>query len=220
MRKIDLIPDNSALISDELKTQITTLLSKMTQKVTLKAVLDFENEKSIEMGAFLKAIAACSELLEVSFYEKEENPKLDEELHTDYLPVVGLYDEVYKGICFHGTPGGKEINSFLAAICNLGGAGNPLDKRLLKNISYIKNDLNVKIFVSLACHHCPHVVAACQKIALANTSVQAEMYDANLYPELVEKYNIQRVPMTVVNDTTVIMGEKTIEDLVNRFMIL
>lgn len=220
MSKADLIPDNSALISEELKAQITALLSKMTQKVNLKAVLDFENEKSIEMGAFLKSIASCSDLIEVTFYEKGEDSKLDEELHTDFLPVVGLYDDVYRGMCFHGTPGGKEINSFLAAICNLGGAGNPLDKRLLKNIAYIKKDLNVKIFVSLACHHCPHVVSACQKIALANEHVQAEMYDANLYPELVEKYKIERVPMTVVNDDTVIMGEKAIEDLVNRFMIL
>ena len=102
----------------------------------------------------------------------------------------------------------------------MGGAGNPLDKRLLKNIAYIKNDLNVKVFVSLACHHCPHVVAACQKISLVNSHVETEMYDANLYPELVAKYKIERVPMTVVNDTTVIMGEKSIEDLVNRFMML
>ena len=220
MSRSELLPDNSALISEELKGQITALLSKMTNKVHLKAVLDFENEKNLEMGAFLKSIAACNELLEVEFFEKGENQKLDEELHTDFLPVVGLYDEDYKGVCFHGTPGGKEINSFLAAICNLGGAGNPLDKRLLKNIACIKNDLNVKIFVSLACHHCPHVVAACQKIALANTHVQAEMYDANLYPELVEKYKIERVPMTVINDNTVIMGEKPIEELVNRFMML
>ena len=220
MSRAELIPDSSALISEELKSQIATLLGKITQKVNLKAVLDFDNEKSIEMGAFLKVIASCNELLEVTFYEKGENSKLDEELHTDFLPVVGLYDEDYKGVCFHGTPGGKEINSFLAAVCNLGGVSNPLDKRLLKNIGYIKNDLNVKIFVSLACHHCPHVVAACQKIAFANPHVQVEMYDANLYPELVEKYKIQRVPMTVVNDSTVIMGEKTIEEFVNRFMML
>ena len=220
MSKAELIPNNSALISEELKGQIATLLSKMTQKVTLKAVLDYDNEKSMEMGSFLKVIASCSDLLDIEFYEKGEDVKLEEELHTEYLPVVGLYDEVYKGVCFHGTPGGKEINSFLAAICNLGGIGTPLEKRLLKNIAYIKNHLNVKVFVSLACHHCPHVVAACQKIAFANEDVQIEMYDANLYPELVEKYNIQRVPMTVVNDTTVIMGEKPIEDLVNRFMMI
>ena len=220
MSRAELIPDKSALISEELKGQIITLLSKMTQKVNLKAVLDFENEKSIEMGSFLKTIASCSERITVEFYEKGDDAKLDEELHTEFLPVVGLYDEEYRGACFHGTPGGKEINSFLAVICNMGGAGTPLDKRITKNIACIKKDLNVKVFVSLSCHHCPHVVAACQKIALANSHVEVEMYDANLYPELVERYKIERVPMTVVNDSTVIMGEKSIEDMVNRFMIL
>lgn len=220
MSRTELIPNESALISEELKVQITTLLSKMTHKVTLKAILDFENEKSLEMGAFLKTVANCSALLEVEFYEKGENLELDKELHAEFLPAVGLYNEVYKGACFHGTPGGKEINSFLSAIGTLGGMGTPLDKRLLKNIAYIKKDLNIKIFVSLACHHCPHVVAACQKIAFENEHVEAEMYDANLYPELVEKYKIERVPMMVVNDSTVIMGQKPIEDIVNRLMNL
>ena len=71
MSRAELLPDNSALISEELKGQITALLSKMTNKVHLKAVLDFENEKNLEMGAFLKSIAACNELLEVEFFEKQ-----------------------------------------------------------------------------------------------------------------------------------------------------
>ena len=68
--------------------------------------------------------------------------------------------------------------------------------------------------MSLACHHCPHVVAACQKIALANPRVTAEMYDARLYPDIIEKYQIERVPMTVINDSKVILGQKTIKEFV------
>lgn len=218
MSKVELISNKSELISDEFKKQMTVLFAKMTKKVELKAVLDFESEKSLEMGSFLKAIASCSDLLTVEFYEKGEMQNLDKELHAEYLPVVGLYDETFTGVCFHGTPGGKEINSFIAAVCGLGGAASPLDKRILKYIASIKKELHLKVFVSLACHHCPHVVAACQKIALASDYVTAEMYDAKLYPDLIEKYKIERIPMTVINDSVIFMGQKTIEEIVNKLM--
>ena len=89
-----------------------------------------------------------------------------------------------------------------------------MDEELEKDIANIAQDIHLKIFVSLACHHCPHVVAACQKIALANPRVTAEMYDARLYPDIIEKYQIERVPMTVINDSKVILGQKTIKEFV------
>lgn len=67
--------------------------------------------------------------------------------------------------------------------------------------------------VSLACHHCPAVVAASQRIAILNPLVKAQMLDANLYPALVERYGITRVPFVILNDETTFTGPRTIEEL-------
>ena len=40
------------------------------------------------------------------------------------------------------------------------------------------------------------------------------MIDAALYEELVAKYKIERVPMMIVNDSEIHMGNKTMEDIV------
>jgi len=215
MCKDSRIPSVSPLISEELKQQMMQLFSKLKKKIRMIAVLDLKDEKCMEMGAFSNAIQSCSDMLELEIIESGTNEQIEAELHAEHLPVVGLYTEQYSGACFHGVPGGKEINSFVAAICNLGEAAQPLDKGLKKNIEKIKTRIDIKIFVSLACHHCPHVVAACQKIALANPCVTADMYDAKLYPNIVDKYHIERVPMMVVNETHVIMGQKSIDEIVN-----
>lgn len=220
MSRVDTIPETSTLVPEELKKQIEPLFSRLTNKVKLIAVLDLENEKSIEMGAFLKAVVSCSEKIELTIWEKDENMEIQKELNGEHLPVVGIYREGYTGACFHGTPGGKEINSLIAAICFAGEAAQPLDKRLKKNIDSIKKNIGIKVFVSLACHHCPHVVAATQKIAISNPNVTADMYDARLYPDILEKYKIERVPMIVINDSTVVMGQKSIEEIVNRLMMI
>lgn len=203
-------------ITEELKKQMAPLFEKLKKQVVLKAVIDKTEKTGAELEDFLQGIASTSENIRLEIIEAGTDEKLQKELSGVHLPVTGLYDTEgsYSGVCFHGVPGGKEINSLIAAICNYGEAGQKLERRVKKQIEKIDTPKDIKVFVSLACHHCPHVVAACQKIAIASQYVSAQMYDARLYPDLIQQYKIERVPMTVVNDETVIMGQKTIEEIV------
>lgn len=56
MDQMKKISGQSRLVSEELKQQIAPLFQKMRRTVVLHAVLDFEDEKSLELGSFLKAI--------------------------------------------------------------------------------------------------------------------------------------------------------------------
>lgn len=208
------VPSESSLIDETLKTQLRGIFSKMQEPVTLKAVVNLQREKDSEMAAFLNTVASLGEKLSVELYSPEEASEVPE-LDTTYLPVTGLYKNgTYGRAAFHGIPGGKEVNSFVLAIYNLAGPGKEVSRGLKKKIEKLNKKTNIKICVSLACHHCPNVVAACQQVAILNPNVEAEMIDAALYEELVAKYKIERVPMMIVNDSEVYMGNKTIEDIV------
>lgn len=61
MDQMKKISGQSRLVSEELKQQIAPLFQKMRRTVVLHAVLDFEDEKSLELGSFLKAIASVNE---------------------------------------------------------------------------------------------------------------------------------------------------------------
>lgn len=208
------VPSESSLIDETLKAQLRTIFSKMQEPVTLKAVVDMGREKDAGMAAFLNTVVNLGEKLELELYSPEEASQVPE-LDTTYLPVTGLYKGgTYGRAAFHGIPGGKEVNSFVLAIYNLAGPGQEVSRGLKKKIDKINKKTNIKICVSLACHHCPNVVAACQQVAILNPNVEAEMIDAALYEELVAKYKIERVPMMIVNDSEIHMGNKTMEDIV------
>ncbi|MGN0336058.1 MAG: thioredoxin family protein, partial [Lachnospiraceae bacterium] len=64
-----------------------------------------------------------------------------------------------------------------------------------------------------ACHHCAATVIGAQHLAAMSPKLTATMIDANLYPDLVEKYKIERVPMVVINEEKTLLGEKSMEDL-------
>ena len=114
----------SALLTDELREQLKTIFSKLNQEVRMIAILNPEEEKSKELSDLLEDFAETSPLLALEIYEKGQSKDWEEKLDAKYLPLVALFDknQTYTGICFHGVPGGKELNSFVAAISNCGGA--------------------------------------------------------------------------------------------------
>ncbi len=209
----NVVPE-SKLIDDNLKRDLSSVFTKLTDHVVLKAVIDMDSEKGAELASFLAVIATLHPQISLEMYEPGEAEAVPE-LDITYLPVTGLYkEEGYAGIAFHGVPGGKEINSFVMAIYNLAGPGQSVSRWTVRKIQKLDQKINIKICVSLACHHCPKVVAACQHMAVLNEKIEAEMIDAALYPDLVEKYDIKRVPLIIVNDKDVYIGPKTIEEMI------
>ena len=130
-------------------------------------------------------------------------------------PALVLCDETGKelGVEFHGVPGGHEFNSFVIALYNAAGPGQPLSETLLEKIRGIREEIHMKIAVSLSCTMCPEVVMAAQRIALENPHIQAEMFDLAHYPELKEKYQIMSVPCLILNDSRVSFGKKGVAQI-------
>lgn len=222
------ISSECSLLNDKLCQDIEGIIKKLQKPVTIKAVLDMKQDKSMELASFLKCFCEIPagmpinlelySINELSEGTEGEALAADLKLNTCYLPVMGLYaDDTFSNVSFHGIPGGKEINAFILAIYNLAGAGQELSDSTRKKIQKLKNPVNVKICVSLGCHHCAGLVTACQRIAMLNPVIEAEMIDANLYPDLVETYQIKRVPFMIVNDRDTYTGPRSIEDLVVLF---
>ncbi len=209
------ISSQSDLIDDPLKEQLQGVFARLKTPVVMKAVVDLGRDKDTELASFLKAISLLDDKLELELYSPEEAAGFVPELDITYLPATGLYkDGAYGRVSFHGIPAGKELNSLVLAMLNLSGSGKALDASLAQEIQSISKKTNIKICVSLACHHCPAVVAACQQIAVLNPLIEAQMIDAALYPDLVKEYKIERVPMMIWNDADIHMGSKTIEQIV------
>lgn len=221
MIDISLISGESPLLDEKTAETMRGIFQKLDKAVVLKAAVDPEEEKSAEMASFLKGIAGLSPMISLELYSRKEADILAQEtreqgaqIDISHLPVTGIFVEgVYQRAAFHGVPGGKEINSFVIGIYNAAGLGQEISKAAIKKIGRLKRPADVKICVSLACHHCPGVVIASQRIAMLSPLVQAQMYDANLYPDLVEKYQIERVPLVIINNSQVYAGPRSIEDL-------
>lgn len=212
------ISSESKLIDENLKEQLKTVLDKLTKEIYLVSIVDEKNIKCIEMVSFLKSFSSINSKIHLEMYEKGENTYVEDTLKCEgMLPVVGLYnsEKEYTGISFFGIPGGKELNSFVLAIYNVASIGQAIDKKLTKRILRLKQKFNIGVCVSLACHYCADTVSAYQRIASLNPNIEAAMIDATLYPGLIEKYKLERVPVAIINEKECIVGGKSIEEIID-----
>ena len=198
-----------------MREQLKGIFSKLTKKVVIKTILDASQPKTMELSSFVTEISQLSEMIEVENISRGDDPALESTIHLERLPAAVLFNEagVYTGIKFSGIPSGHELNSFVLAIYNVGSAGQALEEAQLEQIQALQKT-KVQIFVSLTCHFCPDVVAACQRIAAANHNVEAEMVDTGLFPELKKEKKIMSVPAMIINDEKVVFGAKSMDEII------
>ncbi|MBO0467311.1 FAD-dependent oxidoreductase [Enterococcus plantarum] len=206
---------NNTWFPDAMREQLGGIFGKLTKNVTLLQVMDSSEEKSLELNSFLTEFASLSDKILLETVQKGADSDVEAKYGIDKLPsVVVLNDQgEYTGIKFSGIPSGHEVNSIVLAVYNVGSAGQPIEEPVVNKIKELPKK-KVQIFVSLTCHYCPDVVAACQRIASINHNVEAEMIDIGVFPELKTEKKIMSVPAMIIDDKDIVFGSKNMDEII------
>ena len=137
-------------------------------------------------------------------------------LEKDRAARYGIHDvpaiAVLRGdedtrIRFFGAPAGYEFMSLVEAVILAGTDESGLtaeSKQLMAE--HVTGLLDILVFVTPTCPHCPRVVTLAHRMAAENENVRATCVDAQEFMELSRKYRVTGVPKTVVNGTIEMLG--------------
>lgn len=204
----------NGFLTEEIKEQLTGLFPKFAGKVVIRAELD-DSPLSGEMSGFLGELEGMSD--HIACIREQTTPEeiKRRQANGELFPAFRLEREDKSGgnILFHGVPGGHEFNSFIIALYNMAGPGQPIGEQLKQRIEALNKKVNVKVMVSLSCTMCPENVMAVQRIAALSEQVTGEMVDLMHYPDIKKKYKIMSVPCMVVNGEQVHFGKKNLEEM-------
>jgi len=205
------------IFDDKIAEQIRYVIGRCTEDISICAILQPNCSVSDSIRGFIKEFATVSNRMPISIYDKGENPEIEGKIATDLYPVIALFNKngEYTGVNFHAVPMGHELESFILAIYNVAGPGQAMPEELIERIKKLSTPINLKIGISLSCTMCPEVVQNCQRMAIFNSGITAEMVDLQHYPELRDKHGIMSVPALIINDSDVLFGKKSMEELVN-----
>jgi len=107
---------------------------------------------------------------------------------------------------FYGMPGGTEFPAFLESIVDISRREVLLSKGSVKELKKLREEVQVRVFVTPTCGYCPQMMRLAYQLSLANPNVRAEVIEVNEFPELGERYGVQAVPLTVIADKIAIPG--------------
>lgn len=209
-----------AFLNEDIIKQLEQVFGKIEDEIKIVNFVSDSNKKSLELKDFLNEFSAVSS--KITIENVDENDFRYNEYEIDKLPAMAFVNKKgeFSGAKFHGIPGGHEINSFVITLLNLAGAGREFDSDVCKKIDSINKDTDLKVFVTLACHHCPDVVAATQHMAIKNPNIKAQMIDISVFPKLAEENGIKSVPSIIYNNKDITIGSKTAEEILDKIQSL
>ena len=197
-------PHQGNWLTTEIDSQLKPIFARLTKPVTLEVNTD-GSALSQQLLSFTTEFASLDNHLTVKTKEGQ----------GELLPLLKLLDADGQdtGLHYAGIPTGHELNSLVLGIYNVAGPGQTIDPALADRIKRLPA-AKIRIGVSLTCHFCPDVVAACQRMASLNPGITATMIDLQHFPDLRKSKKIMSVPATMINDAPVIFGSQSLEQLV------
>ena len=189
-------PHQGNWLTTEIDSQLKPIFARLTKPVTLEVNTD-GSALSQQLLSFTTEFASLDDHLTVKTKEGQ----------GDLLPLLKLLDADGQdtGLHYAGIPTGHELNSLVLGIYNVAGPGQTIDPALADRIKRLPA-AKIRIGVSLTCHFCPDVVAACQRMASLNPGITATMIDLQHFPDLRKSKKIMSVPATMINDAPVILA--------------
>lgn len=200
--------------NDELQTQLKEILNQMVHDVHIVLFTDDRGCASCsETKQLLSEFEALIEKIHVEYKDIDKDAELAKQYGISMTPSFVVLDsnKSYKGVKFNGIPAGHEINSFIGALIEMSGYEVSIPEPLVERIKAINKPVNIKVFVTLSCPHCPGAVQTAHRLAMLNSNIQGEMIEANTFKELSMKHKVSGVPKIVINDTFELVGNQPME---------
>lgn len=202
------------LFNEDLQAQLKEVFAEMKEEITLALFTDKNGcDTCVETKSFMEEIAEISERIHLKIYDISDDEAVAKAYNVERVPATVFlnHKEAYEGVKFYGIPAGHEINSFVSAVLEVSGAGEEAPEELLERLGQIKKPVNIKVFTTLGCPHCPGAVQKAHKLALLSPMIEGEMIEAETFGELSDQFNVSSVPKIVINDKYEFVGNQPIE---------
>ncbi len=129
-------------------------------------------------------------------------------------PSITLAVGERRNIHFLATPENRELEPFLEAITWLSGSAQPPAHSELEALKTVQRPVELVVFMSGFCPHCPAVVRHAIYIAAVQPLVDVSIVDATLFGDLAEKYKVKSTPTVVFSEGFTHVGELSLENMV------
>jgi glutaredoxin-like protein len=197
-----------SLIPDEQREKIRSeLAEKLVGPVrVVMFTQEMECKFCAETKQLIYELAKLSERIQTEVHDFVADAQLANDYGVDKIPAIIIRTEKDYGVRFFGFPYGYEFQTLMEALASVSRGETNLLEQTKQKLREIKVPVNIKVFTTLTCPHCPTAASLAHKFAIENSLIRAEAIDANEFSDLAIKYSVMGVPKIVINEKTEFVG--------------
>ncbi len=195
------------VLDDKTKNEVSKILAPMVKPVTLKLFTQpFECGYCKDTHELLDELSSLNKLLSTEIYQFDKDLESTKLFSIDKIPAIAVVGEKDYGIRFYGIPAGYEFSSLLNSILMVSTDVVKLMPETKKWLDNLTKLVHLQVFVTPTCPYCPPAVMLAHKLAYYSDYVRADMVEISEFPHLANKYSVQGVPKTTINQNWYVEG--------------
>jgi glutaredoxin-like protein len=181
-------------------------ITTFTQRASPLLVPGQQCDSCEKTRALLAEVTALSDKLHLETQEVVRERQEAERLEVTHLPAFVLQGRAKGTVRFFGIPAGYALSTLVEDLLDLSTGTTNLSEQARTALLDVKQDLHVQVFVTPTCPYCPSVARLAHQLAIENEHITADVIDISEFIDLAQRYRVQGVPKTVINDRVEFAG--------------
>ncbi len=197
-----------AMFDEKTIEKLREVFSQLTRPVRIIAFTqEHECPYCNAVRGLLDELPALSDRISVEAFDFNQDAEQVKAHGVDKVPALIIQGDRDVGVRYYGVPAGHEFATLIGALVDFGtDRPSPLSSETLEGLAKLDRPIHMQVFVTPTCPHCPQSVRLAHLFAQASEHITADGIEAGEFPALVQKYGVQGVPKTVINETTEFVG--------------
>jgi len=210
---LSLLPDDKKeLLKEDFKEMIDPVKIVMFTQ-------EFECQFCSDTRKIAQEIATLNSKITTEVYDLTIDIAKAKEYGIDKIPGLAITGKKDYGVRIYGIPYGYELQTLTEAIINVSKGKTDLSDKTKQILKEVKSPVQIQVFVTLTCPHCPTAAVVAHKLAIESDLIKADIIEGSEFPDLAMKYNVIGVPKIIINETVEFVGASN-EDLFAEHVLL
>ncbi len=181
-------------------------ITNFTQRESLLVIPGQECDYCQETRELLEEVTALSEKLHLDTRDFLRDKQEADSLGVTRIPAFVLQGRAKGKVRYFGIPAGYEFSTLIEDILDVSRGTTNLSDTTREILATIDQDLHIQVFVTPTCPYCPRAARLAHKLAIENEHITADVVEVSEFVDMAQRYRVQGVPKTVVNDRIELVG--------------
>jgi len=208
-----------AVLKEEDQRKVKEFFQHVTEPVKLVMFTqDFECTYCQMTRELVEELAGLSDMVTAEILDFVKDEAVAKQYGIDKIPALAVVGDKDYGIRFYGVPAGYEFMSLIEVIIDVGKRDHGLPADIVKKLERVDRPVHMQAMVTPTCPYCPRAVRTAHRFAMASDHIRGDMVEVTEFPHIGNRYSVQGVPNTIVNETESVLGAQPEQAFIDAIM--